>query len=141
MQCNCFIRPTPTDFSCCLCKAESVTQLKLFPPPLETSKSKTFNQEETWTKLEADSYCSESDGKILESSKWKFEDCGRRCNKTYDSTGLLTVTYTVKNFRTPCCKQVTKTKDSTLYQKLRSAERIHMVCRGLNYSRRTYHSG
>jgi hypothetical protein len=30
--------------------------------------------------------------------------------------------YTVKNLRTPCSKQVTKTKDSYLYQKSSSAE-------------------
>jgi hypothetical protein len=29
---------------------------------------------------------------------------------------------TVKNLRTPCCTQVTKTKDSYLYQKSSSAE-------------------
>jgi hypothetical protein len=30
--------------------------------------------------------------------------------------------HTVKNFRTPCCTQVTKTKDSYMHQKSRSAE-------------------
>ncbi len=31
--------------------------------------------------------------------------------------------HTVKNLRTPCCTQVTKTKDSYLYQTSRSAEK------------------
>ncbi len=31
--------------------------------------------------------------------------------------------HTVQNLRTPCCTQITKTKDSYLYQTLRSAEK------------------
>jgi hypothetical protein len=45
------------------------------------------------------------------------------CNPDWRYAGLHSTTpCTVKNLGTPCCTQVTKTKDSYLYKKLRSAE-------------------
>ncbi len=53
---------------------------------------------------------------------------GRRMGETHGGNGRdpalakCTVLYTVKNLRTLCCTQVTKTKDSYLYKNSSSAE-------------------